>query len=63
MPGLESGSAGIDQLLPWSDFIKEHCSGLIEVEKVTVENKPTVTFQFLTNERWVMQDAVLFIAY
>lgn len=44
MPGLESGSAGIDQLLPWSDFIKEHCSGLIDVEKVTVENKPTLTF-------------------
>ena len=44
MPGLESGSAGIEQLLPWSDFIKEHCSGLIDVEKVTVENKPTLTF-------------------
>lgn len=44
MPGLKSGSAGIDQLLPWSEFIREHCSRLIDVEKVTVENKPTLTF-------------------
>lgn len=40
MPGLKEGSAGIEQLLPWSDFIKEHCTGLIDVEKVTVEEHP-----------------------
>ncbi|MBR3602624.1 MAG: hypothetical protein IKL49_09935 [Lachnospiraceae bacterium] len=28
---------GIGQLLLWSDFIKEHCSILIDVETVTIE--------------------------
>ena len=40
MPGYKDRSEGIEQLLPWSDFIKEHCSGLIDVETVTVENHP-----------------------
>ena len=40
MPGCKDGSAGIEHLLPWSDFIKEHCTGLIEVETVTVEDHP-----------------------
>lgn len=40
MPGCKDGSAGIEHLLPWSDFIKEHCTGLINVEAVTAENHP-----------------------
>ena len=44
MPGCKSGSAGIEQLLPWSDFIKEHCSGLINVETITVEDHPELSF-------------------
>ena len=40
MPGCKERSEGIEQLLPWSGFIKEHCSGLIDVENVTVENHP-----------------------
>lgn len=40
MPGWKDRSEGIEQLLPWSDFIKEHCSGLIDVETVTVEEHP-----------------------
>lgn len=40
MPGCKNGSVGIEHLLPWSDFIKEHCAGLIDVETVTVENHP-----------------------
>lgn len=43
MPGHKNGSEGIEQLMPWSDFIKEHCSGLIDVETVTVEDHPTLT--------------------
>ena len=27
-----------EQLLPWSDFIKKHCSGLIDIETITPEN-------------------------
>lgn len=42
MPGHKNGSEGVEQLLPWSDFIKEHCSGLIDVETVTVENHPAL---------------------
>ena len=44
MPGCKRGSAGIEQLLPWSDFIKEHCSGLIDVETITVEEHPELSF-------------------
>ena len=40
MPGYKDRSEGIEQLLPWSDFIKEHCSSLINVETVTVEEHP-----------------------
>ena len=40
MPGYKDRSEGVEQLLPWSDFIKEHCSGLIDVETVTVEEHP-----------------------
>ena len=40
MPGYKDMSEGIEQLLPWSNFIKDHCSGLIDVENVTVENHP-----------------------
>nr|WP_308624519.1 IS66 family transposase [uncultured Eisenbergiella sp.] len=43
MPGHKNGPDGIEQLLPWSDFIKEHCSGLIDVETVTVEEHPALT--------------------
>ena len=42
MPGYKNESAGIEQLLPWSDFIQEHCSGLIDVENVTVEEHPVL---------------------
>ena len=32
MPDYMNSSASIEQLMPWSDFIKEQCSGLIDVE-------------------------------
>ena len=40
MPGYKNEPAGIEKLLPWSDFIKEHCTGLIDVENVTTDNHP-----------------------
>lgn len=40
IPGCKSGSEGIEQLMPWSDFIKERCSGLIDIETITVEDHP-----------------------
>jgi hypothetical protein len=30
---------GIDMLLPWSDFIKERCTGLIDTETINPENR------------------------
>lgn len=38
MPDYKNEPAGIEQLLPWCDFIKEHCTGLIDVENITAEN-------------------------
>ena len=38
MPDYKNEPAGIDKLLPWSDFIKERCSGLIDVENQTPEH-------------------------
>lgn len=37
MPDYQNEPAGIEQLLPWSDFMKEHCTGLIDVETITAE--------------------------
>lgn len=37
MPDYKNEPAGIELLLPWSDFIKGHCSGLIDVENITPE--------------------------
>ena len=38
MPDYKNEPAGIEKLLPWSDFIKERCSGLIDVENQTLEH-------------------------
>ena len=38
MPDYKNKPAGIEKLLPWSDFMKEHCTGLIDVENITPEN-------------------------
>lgn len=37
MPCYQNEPAGIEQLLPWSDFIKKHCSGLIDIKTMTPE--------------------------
>ena len=39
MPDHMNTSAGIEQLLPWSEFIQEHCTGLIDVESMVSENR------------------------
>ncbi|PST29228.1 IS66 family transposase [Enterocloster lavalensis] len=38
MPDCKNEPKGIEQLLPWSDFMKEHCTGLIDVENIMAEN-------------------------
>ena len=39
MPDYINSSAGIEQLMPWSKFIQEHCTGLIDVESNVPENR------------------------
>lgn len=38
MPDHKDSPAGIEQLMPWSDFIKERCSGLSDTETYIPEN-------------------------
>ena len=39
MPDYKNEPAGIEQLLPWSDFIKEKCSGVMDTENLTPKTK------------------------
>ena len=39
MPDYKDEPAGIEQLLPWSEFIKEKCSGVMDTENLTLENR------------------------
>jgi len=39
MPDYKNEPKGIEMLLPWSDFIKEPCTGLIDTETITPENR------------------------
>ena len=38
VPGHKDSPAGIEQLMPWSDFIRERCSGQADTESYTPEN-------------------------
>ncbi len=44
MPDYKNEPAGIEQLLPWSDFIKERCSGITNLEKERPENRGNLRF-------------------
>ena len=39
MPDYKNEPAGTEQLMPWSDFIKEKCSGIIDTENITPETR------------------------
>lgn len=39
MPDYKNEPAGIEQLLLWSEFIKERCTGIIDIEKVRPEER------------------------
>ena len=39
MPDYKNEPAGIEQLMPWSEFIKEKCSGIIDTENITPETR------------------------
>ena len=44
MPDYKEEPAGIEQLLPWSEFMKEHCTGLTDVESNTIEHRIALPF-------------------
>lgn len=39
MPDYKEETAGMDQLMPWREFIKESCSRITDTEKTTPENR------------------------
>lgn len=43
MPDYKNESEDIEQLLPWSEFIREHCTGLIGVDGVKTVRYSSVT--------------------
>jgi transposase len=42
MPDYKNEPAGIEALMPWSDFIRERCSGAMNTEKETPENRGSI---------------------
>ena len=39
MPDYKDEPAGIEKLMPWSDFIQERCKGLMDMETITPETR------------------------
>lgn len=39
MPDYKNKPAGVEALMPWSDFIKERCSGVMDTKTETPENR------------------------
>lgn len=63
VPDYKNEPEGIEQLLPWSDFIKEHSTGLIDVENITAENHAPLLIYILYHQGGTGQYGRLFIAY
>jgi transposase len=43
MPDYKNKPAGIEQLMPWSDFIKEKCSGVTDTSTEKPENRENLS--------------------
>ncbi|MCD8075406.1 MAG: transposase domain-containing protein [Lachnospiraceae bacterium] len=39
MPDYKNEPAGVEAMMPWSDFIKERCSGVMDTKTETPENR------------------------
>lgn len=44
MPDYKNEPAGIKQLMPWSEFIRERCSGVMDTETETPANRGSIPF-------------------
>jgi transposase len=44
MPDYKDEPAGIEQLMPWSDFIKKRCTGITDIENIRPENRGSLNF-------------------
>jgi hypothetical protein len=42
MPDYKNEPVGIEQLMPWSKFIQERCSGVMDTETETPENRGNI---------------------
>ena len=63
MPDYKNEPAGIEKLLPWSNFIKERCSRLIDVENQTPEHHEPLLFKEKDTKGDSGQYGGLFIVY
>ncbi len=44
MPDYKNEPAGVEAMMPWSDFIKERCCGVMDTETETPENRGQISF-------------------
>ena len=42
MPDYKNEFAGIEQLMPWSEFIRERCTGVMDTETETPTNRGSI---------------------
>ncbi len=45
MPDYKDKPAGVEAMMPWSDFIKERCSGVMDVSTETPENRGQIPLE------------------
>lgn len=45
MPDYKDKAAGVEAMMPWSDFIKERCSGVMDVSTETPENRGQIPLE------------------
>lgn len=43
MPDYKNEPTGVEAMMPWSDFIKERCTGVMDIEKETPENRGQIS--------------------
>ena len=45
MPDYKDKPAGVEAMMPWSNFIKERCSGVMDVSTETPENRGQIPLE------------------
>lgn len=56
IPDCKNEPKDIEQIRRWNDFMQEHCTGLIDIENVTVESMEHCQFMVLdTKGNWTIR--------